>query len=101
MGAVGALVCPAPSNVILGLSLWTEPGAAHLLCQGVKMAAEIPQGTGPMPVWHTDEPLLWPDPGHRWQAAAQRSVSPDVLDSGYLSIWDCLSHLTGGQDGGC
>ena len=58
LDAVGALVCSAPSNVILGLSLWTEPGAASLLCQGAKILAGILQGTGPMPGWFTDKPLL-------------------------------------------
>ena len=38
-----------PNNVILVLSLWTEPGAASLLCQAAKIVAEILQGTGPMP----------------------------------------------------
>ena len=79
LDAVGALVCSAPSNVILGLSLWTEPGAAILLCQGTKIVAGTPWGTGPTPGWLTDDPLLSPGPGHRRQSTGRVVLVPRGL----------------------
>ena len=102
LGAVGALVCSAPSNVILGLSLWTEPGAAaSLLCQGMKIVAGIPQGTVPIPCWLTDALLLSPGLGHKRHSAAWWSLSPEVLYSRYLSTWGHLSLQPEHKDGCC
>ena len=86
----------------LGLSLYTwsclscqtgsEDGGGELLQVSITL-----QDKGPMTGWHRDEPQSLP---RSWaQAEAWLSVSQEMLNSGYLCTWSCLSCPTGSEDG--
>ena len=92
-------VC-VPRGLRLGISPYLGSPVLSYWWQRWRLLTSL-QCTVPMPGWHTDEPLLCPGPGCRQQPAARWSVSPEVLDSGYLSTQGHLSCPTGDKDGSC